>query len=163
MSRLRRLWNLHFFGCQLVISIMIGIIFLIWVFRYNGSVVVDSNLHGNRSAIYGVLASIFGSLLGFVITALSIIIGYSTSERFDFFRKSKHYHTLWDILINTIKVLSVSTLAMLIGLIFDRDNSPQYFIFCFSVSIALLSLFQIWNCMWVLEKVILIITVERQP
>jgi uncharacterized membrane protein YwzB len=163
MSQLRRFWNLHFLGCQLAISIVISIGFLIWVFWFNGSVAVGSILKGNRSAIYGTLAAIFGSLLGFVITALSIIVGYSTSERFDFLRKSKHYHTLWDILINTIRVLSVSTIVMVIGLIFDRDNSPQYLILCCGVFVAALSLFQLWNCLWVLERVIRIITVERQP
>ncbi len=163
MSQVRRFWNLHFLGCQLAISLVIGIAFLVWVFRFNGSVVVDGILHGNRSAIYGALSAIFGSLLGFVITALSIIVGYSTSERFDFLRKSKHYHTLWDILINTIRVLSVSTIVMVISLIFDRDSSPQYLIFCGSVFVATLSLFQLWNCLWVLERVIRIITVERQP
>lgn len=163
MSQLRRFWNLHFLGCQLVISIVISIAFLVWILRFNGAVAVGSILQGNRSAIYGALAAIFGSLLGFGITALSIIVGYSTSERFDFLRKSKHYHTLWDILISTIRVLSISTIVMLIGLIFDRDNSPQYLILCGSVFVAVLSLFQLWNCLWVLEQVIRIITVERQP
>ena len=154
MSRIRRLWDTHFLGLELVLSILGGILFTIWVFRFNGSVVVESILHGHRSAVYGALASICGSLLGFVITALSIIIGYSTNEKFEFLRKSKHYSTLWKVLLSTIRSLSASTIIMVISLVFDRDGSPQYLIFCVCVFFILLSLFRLWNCIWVLDNVI---------
>ena|SRR5437763_5703101 len=157
MSRIKQLWDTHFLGFGLILSILGGILFTIWVFRFSGSVVVESILHGNRSAVYGALASIYGSLLGFVITALSIIIGYSTNEKFEFLRKSKHYPTLWKVLISTIRALSAATIVMVISLVFDRDGSPQYLIFCVCVFTILLSLFRLWSCIWVLENVILII------
>jgi hypothetical protein len=144
---------------ELVLSILLSALFMIWVFWFGGSLAVDSILHENRSAVYGALASIFGSLLGFVITALSIIIGYSTNEKFEFLKKSKHYPTLWKILISTIKALSASTVMMVIGLIFDRDNSPQHLILCVCVFTTLLSLFRLRNCIWVLENVIQIIVI----
>lgn len=157
MSRISRFWGTHFLGLELILSLLVSGLFMIWIFRFGGSIVIDGILKENRSAVYGALAQIFGSLLGFVITALSIIIGYSTSEKFEFLRKSKHYHTLWDILLSTIKVLSVATIAMVAGLIFDRDSAPQHLILCFSVFITLLSLFRLRRCIWVLENVIMII------
>jgi hypothetical protein len=157
MSRIRRFWAAHFLGLEFVLSILAGILFMIWVFWFRGSVVVESILHGNRSAIYGALAQIFGSLLGFVITALSIIIGYSTNEKFEFLRKSKHYPTLWKVLISTIRALSAATVMMVISLVFDRDSSPQYLFLCICVFTTLLSLFRLRSCIWVLENVILII------
>jgi hypothetical protein len=157
MYSIRRLWNAHFLGFQLGLSILGGILFTTWIFWFGGSVVVDSILHENRSAVYGTLAQIFGSLLGFVITALSIIIGYSTNEKFEFLRKSKHYPTLWKVLISTIKALSAATVVMVVGLVFDRDSSPQPLILCFCVFTTLLSLFRLRSCLWVLENVILIV------
>ncbi len=157
MSRIRRFWNIHFLGLELAFSVLAFIVFTIWVFRLGGSAVVDSILNGNRSSVYGALASIFGSLLGFVITALSIIIGYSTNEKFEFLRKSDYYQKLWDILISTIKTLSIATLVMLVGLIFDRDSSPHQIILCICVFPTSLSLFRIKNCIWVLENVVGII------
>ena len=44
-------------------------------------VLIDTTLDGNRAAVYGALASIFGSLLGFVITAVWIVLGFSASEK----------------------------------------------------------------------------------
>src|SRR5712692_10055225 len=131
MSRLIRWWNLHFLLYEFVISLLAGSLLLVWVSKFGGSVVVNSILNGNRSVVYGALASIFGTLLGFVITALSIIIGYSANEKFEFLKKSNHYSTLWDVLIKTIRALSLATAAMIIGLVFDRDSSPNNIIFCF--------------------------------
>ena len=157
MSRLIRWWNLYFLFYEVVISLLAASLLLVWVTKLGGSVAVNSILNGNRSAIYGALASIFGTLLGFVITALSIIIGYSASEKFEFLKKQKHYSTLWDVLIKTIRALSWATVAMIIGLIFDRDSSPNNIIFCFCAYTALLSLLRLWSCIWVLENVIRII------
>lgn len=157
MSGIRRFYNLHFLGLELIISIFLSIFFAIWVTWFGGSTIVDKTLSGNRSAVYGALASILGSLLGFVITALSIIIGYATNEKLEFLRKSKHYTTLWNVLISTIKALSIATAMMIIGLVFDRDNSPQHFILFVSVFTLLLSLFRLKRCMWVLENVIFIV------
>lgn len=128
-----------------------------WVVWLGGSGVVDSILHESRSAVYGALASIFGALLGFVITALSIIIGYSGNERLEFLRKTPHYNTLWEVLLKTIKALSFATGAMIVGLVLDRDSSPNHLIFCICVFTILLSLLRLWRCIWVLENVIRII------
>jgi hypothetical protein len=156
MSHIKRFWDAHFLGFELVLSLLGGILFTIWVIWLGGSGVVDSILHDNRSAVYGALAQIFGSLLGFVIAALSIIIGYSTNEKFEFLRKSKHYPTLWKVLIRTIRALSLATLMMVAGLILDRDSAPQHLILCACVFATLLSLFRLRSCLWVLENVILI-------
>lgn len=157
MLRISRLWKVHFLGFHLSLSILASVTFTIWVYRLGGMVKVDTILNGNRSAMYGTLAQISGALLGFVITALSIIIGYSTSEKFDFIRQSRHYSTLWKVLLSTIKVLSFTTAWLIIGLVFDRDKSPVDAILCFSLFFLLLSGFRLSSCLWVFENVIAII------
>src|SRR6266702_6186164 len=146
MSRISRSWNLHFLRYEFILSLLAGIFFMGWVVWFGGSGVVDSILNGSRSAVYGALASIFGSLLGFVITALSIIIGYSANEKFEFLRKTNHYGTLWEVLFKTIKALSVATGAMIVGLVLDRDSSPNHLIFCVCAFTLLLSLLLLWRC-----------------
>lgn len=170
MSRISRFWNTHFLGVELCIAILVSCLFLSWIIFFNGSAIVDSVLNGNKGAIYGTLASVFGSLLGFVITALSIIIGYSTNEKFEFLKKSKHYITLWNVLIDTIKVLSLATVVMLLGLIFDRDTPPKFLIINANTSFILLSLIRflivfttflallrLTRCVWILENIVKII------
>ena len=157
MSRMKRFWGIHFLGIELVLSILGGIFFTVWVIWLGGSAIVNSILYQNRSTVYGAIASILGSLLGFVITALSIIIGYSTNEKFEFLKSTKHYFTLWKVLLDTIKALSIATAAMIVGLIFDRDTYPHDLILCFCVFTIFLSVFRLKRCVWVLENVIHII------
>ncbi len=76
-------------------AVMIGVTAAYWIHYRNGAVVSDRLLAQNRAAVYGTLASIFGSLLGFVITAASIVLGFSGSESLAVVRGSKHYPTLW--------------------------------------------------------------------
>ncbi len=112
----------------------------------------------NRTAVYETLATIAGSLLGFVITVLSIIIGYSTNVKFDFLKQTDHYKTLWAVLMKTIWALSLATGYMIIGLVFDHDNSTHDIILCISFFPIALAFFRLKTCMWVLEQVIQIVT-----
>jgi hypothetical protein len=156
-KKIKNYWDVHFLRLELLLSIAIGIGFGMWMYLFSGSQRVDTILSTNRGAVYGTLAAIFGALLGFVITTLSIIIGYLPNERFDFLRQSPHFPTLGKVLISTIRVLSVATIMMVVGLIFDRDSAPQHLILCLSVFIIILALFRLWRCIWVLENVIKII------
>ena len=158
MSRLIRFRELHFLGLGTIYSMLITGIFAVYLYRFGGTVAVDRILQDNRTAVYGTLAGISGSLLGFVITALSIIIGYSTNAKFDFLKKTAHYKTLWAVLMKTIWALSLATGYMIIGLVFDRDNSTHDIILCFSIYPLALVFFRLKRCIWVIEKVIEIIT-----
>lgn len=163
MSRLRKKWNLrakwekNFLRNEFILSVITTIIIAVWIYKGNGSVVVDGLLKGSRSSVYVALAAILGSLLGFVITALSIIIGYSANDKLEFLRKTAPYEQLWKVLLKTIRALSLATGAMIVGLVLDRDNAPNHIIFCICVYTIVLSLMRLWRCVWVLENVIGII------
>jgi hypothetical protein len=161
MAWLKRYWGIHFLGMELMLSILGGVVFGIWVKWFGGALTVDHLLTGNKSAVYGTLASISGALLGFAITVLAVIIGYSTNEKFQFLRKTNHYSTLWKVLLSTIKALSAATTVMILGLVLDRESSPHHLILSFSVLFTLLSLSRLARCIWVLENVVNIITLTN--
>jgi hypothetical protein len=161
MSRLNRYRKVHFLGFELFLSILLSFVFGVWVILFGGSVIVESILHGNRSAVYGTLAAICGSLLGFVITALAINIGYSSNEKFEFLRKSKHYPTMWRVMLSTVKALSIATVVMIIGLVLDCDSSPNNLVLCCCVFAILFALFRLKRCIWVLDNVIHIIIIDN--
>ena len=75
-----------------------------------------------------------------------------------YFKKTTHYKTLWAILMKTIWALSLATGYMIIGLVFDRDNSTHDIILCLGIYPLALAFFRLKRCIWVLEKVIEIIT-----
>jgi hypothetical protein len=155
---LRERWAKEFLRFEFLSSILMTILFFIWFEYFSGQVLVDQVLLGNRSAIYGALAAIFGALLGFVITAVSIVIGYSANDRLAIVRDSPEYPKLWKIFISAIRATALATMAALLGLIFDRDTSPSYWILFFNLFAFILILFRLGRCIWVLENIINLLT-----
>ncbi|WP_210160588.1 hypothetical protein [Methylocella silvestris] len=115
-------------------------------------------LKNNRAALFGTTASILGSLLGFVITATSIVLGFSTSDRLAVVRESVEYPTLWKTFSATIRALALGTIIALTCLLFDRDSAPVPWLTILLIFAVLLSLFRIGRTIWVLEQIIGLVT-----
>src|SRR2546428_8058057 len=64
-------------------------------------------LTGAEASIYGTLATIFGSLLGFILTSISIIISLGDSPRLAVIRQSGSNQQLWKIFTSATKWLAV--------------------------------------------------------
>lgn len=111
----------HFYVLEWFFVLLVGLGFSIWVYAGGGEDSVCDLLHGNRGAIYGAVASIAGAMLGFAITALSIVWPAMARPEFKLVRESEHYGTLWRIFWSAIRWLGAATLTSLIALVFDRD------------------------------------------
>lgn len=158
MRLLPLVWRRYFLQVELGLSVVLTLGFVLWVERYHGLHIVTQILGGNRAAVYGALASIFGALLGFVITTVSIVIGFSTNERLAVVRESRQYNTLWDVFKSTTRVLGFATAAALVGLLMDRDNNPMRLVLYLVVFTVILSILRIARCIWVLENIIALVT-----
>ena len=117
-------WKRNFLPIEWWLAVCVTCGFAIWIFLFQGVQELNPILASNRATLYGTLASISGSLLGFVLTASSIVLSLSNSPNLAVLRRSKHYPTLWRIFNATIKALALSTFITLLCLLFDRDNSP---------------------------------------
>jgi hypothetical protein len=154
MSMLPQWWRARFLLVELLVAVLLALGFMAWAEHSAGATLVDATLKGNRSAVYGALASIFGSLLGFAMTAVSIVLGFSASERLAVVRDSRHYPTLWRVFLSAIKALGVATIAALIGLVFDRDSAPCRWVLYGCVLTAILAFLRLARCIWVLENIV---------
>lgn len=143
-------WDEHFFVIDFLISLAVALGFFYWLEYHDGMQVVCPLLFENRAAIYGTLTSTFGSILGFVITSFSIIIGYLSSPRFDFFKRTRHVDTLSALWLQTISVLGLSTIFSLIGLVLDRDAHQVFLILYVLLFLTVFSAFRIYSCLKVL-------------
>lgn len=117
-------WHNRFRWVDPLIGLALSAGFAWWVYGGGGLEVVRDVLDGNRAAVYGTLASIFGSLLGFVIAAIAIVLGYADSGRLTFLRDSKTIGQLWRVFSSNIWWLAGATLTSFLALIFDRERSP---------------------------------------
>jgi hypothetical protein len=157
MRAIKRVVNNQFFVVSFFASLVISTAFGVWCEWMGGKPIVSELLKGNRSAIYGALATIFGSLLGFVITAVSIVLGFSTSDRLAFVRRSKHYPALWRSFTDAIRVLGVATLTTLAALIFDRDNYQSYNIVYIGFFFSTWAIVLLCRSIWALENVVTLV------
>lgn len=136
-------------------QVSITLILLIGIrVAHHNNVISLENLLKNLEPLHSSLASIYGSLLGFVITAAAIVISLLSSDRLSIVRQSPHFPKLWQIFFSAAKVLGIATIFSLICLINGADmwlgDSAVYFIF----GIGTLSVLRVISCLWVLENVV---------
>ena len=158
MTVMLQFWRRHFLWVEFALSVVIGLAAVYWIRYRNGAVICDRLLAQNRAAVYGTLASIFGSLLGFVITSASIVLGFSGSESLSVVRGSKHYPTLWRVFTASIRSLAFATVISVIALVIDRDGQPNRTILCFLLFAVVLAALRISRCVWVIEQIILLVS-----
>jgi hypothetical protein len=147
-------WRKHFLAAEFGVAIAVTGGIAIWVYKLGGSSDVTKLLDQNRATVYGALASIFGSLLGFVITTLSIIVVLASMERLVIVRESAHYRTLYRTFIAGIRAIGLATIVALVALVGDRDTAPVRSLFIAMVFAATLAVLRLARAIWILEKVI---------
>lgn len=155
-------WRRHFLAAELGVSVLAALLLFVWWKWGHGAPVLKTIVHGNRGTVYGTLATLFGSLLGFVITALSVVLGLVTSERLKILRDSKYYKQLWDVFTSAIRVLGLTTTGWIIALFFDRDTAERPLILVVSLALSLLGAFRLARCVWVLERLVEVLTASAE-
>jgi hypothetical protein len=155
-------WAQHFLLAEWVLSIIVSFGAIFWMERFNGLPVMNAVLHGSRGAIYGTLASIFGSLLGFIITAVSIALAFSASDKLTVLRGSKYYPQLWGVFLSATRCLATVTVAAMVALIGDRDMAPIRWLTYTVLVLTVLSVARVARCIWVLENIVKIVTKPPQ-
>lgn len=158
MKFLTQWWKTNFLPLEFWFAVLLSIIFVVWAEAFQGKVIIDNMLDNNRNDVYSALAAIFGSLLGFTITSVSIVLGYSTSERLSIVRESKHYSLMWKVFTSAIKALAAATIVSFLGLVIDRNSDPSYIILYLNVLTAILASFRLARCVWVLDNIIQLVT-----
>ena len=86
---------------------------------------VTEVLNGNRQAVYGRVAGISGTLMGFGIAVAAFIIpSVMSSERFRLLRVNENFDNLWRTYSQVVKSFGLLTVSSLVCLIVDTDSSP---------------------------------------
>lgn len=153
-------WRKNFLIAELGVAASTLLALLLWWHFGAGKDSLAEIVHGNRAPIYGTLASIFGSLLGFVITSLSVVLTFSTSERLSVLKQSKYYPQIWKVFTSAIRWLGASTVAWLIALFLDKESSPEPHCLLACIPVAVLAIFRLIRCGWVLERMVETLTAQ---
>ena len=158
MKRISEHWERCFLLAD-ALAVSISVIgFGIWFFFYGGEPKVGEFISGNRVNIYRTLATISGTLLGFLITGVSLAISNTTSDKFAILRESRHSSSLWKTFLQAIKFLGLLTVTAFLCLLFDRDKSPSTWLVIPLYLFVALSIVRLLRVIWILEKIVGIVT-----
>ena len=143
-------------------SLLVLICFSIWGGYFNGIDFVNRVLKNNRGPLYGALTGMFGTLLGFVLSAASIVLTLVDKARLARLQKSGHLRWIAQDFFATTWILGISTLAMLFVLIRDTEAQPWFVGTCVAVFFGLWSGLMLFRCIRLMEQVVLS-TMEPEP
>lgn len=107
------------------------------------------------------MASLEGTLLGFVLAALTIVLGYSQSPRFAVIRQSRHWSVLFGIYLSGVRWTALATVFSLTALILDKDRSPNMISAELSAVSLVFSAVFITQVLWATEGVVKVVISER--
>ncbi len=110
----------------------------------------------NNDKVYSDLFTSGLTLLGFLITGISIIIGFLMNDKLSKLRQTKHPKTIIKIYKSAIFWTFIFSLCSFIGM-FNTNAKVQEILLlaiCFSIFITIIRIFR---CIWILSKLIEIV------
>lgn len=154
MKKIINAYDKYFLFMEFLLSIVLSLVILWVINKYSLQDEVMNVLKGSRSALYGAIAGVAGSLLGFVITGLSILLVTGNSESMNALRSSKYYNQIFKVFLNTSKYLGLLVVLSLVSLIIDRDTAPLFELNMVVMWGVIIVTFRVLRCLWVLENII---------
>lgn len=134
--------------------LMSGVICLLLILLMNyiwSSQIISRWIFLNKGEIYPLVATIAGTLLGFVITGVSILIAFSEFEKLKLLKQTPHYKTIFTIYFSTMKFLATTTIVAVSGIVIDDQWAiPIFYLLLWSIIISSL---RIYRCFWILENI----------
>src|SRR5947207_3431345 len=125
MSRASDFYHRHFLWIELVLAAVATFAFWGGTRLVSSQDLVTNLLTGNRHALYGGIVTLTGSLLGFVIAAVPIILGFAQMPRLKVVRDSTQYPEVFRLFFQAIYWLSLAAIGALVSLLTDTDATPR--------------------------------------
>lgn len=154
MNKYKDKYEKQFMLYELIISIVLSIVIVKFIFPIIFPETVESWLVTNKNDVYSLLASVAGTLLGFIITGVSVILAFSESEKLRLLKKSRHYKTIFVVYFSTIKWLALTTAVSIIWIFTDLFMLYSFYLLIFAIIITSL---RMARCVWILEAIVEIV------
>ena len=160
---LPKFWKKDFLFWELILSVLIIGVFWLVMGKYELEPSLMELVKDNRSALYTLIASISGSLLGFTFTGIAILLALADNKKLGILTKSPYYSYIYKVYISTIKVLAIATILGLVSLVYDKDSNPHCIMLYLNLWITILICLRLFRCLWILENVIKVATQKKGP
>ncbi len=108
----------------------------------------------NSPALYGTLAGVAGTLVGFIITALSIVVVLGPQPQFHLLRAGGQMRTLVSVFSQAIMWLAATTLWSLLGLFVSVERPVGWVVAAVTLWLTVLTSLRVYRCVWALYHVV---------
>lgn len=129
-----------------------------WILWFGGAVPLSDLLSGNRATLYSTLAQICASLMGLIITAVSVILLYATNGRLSLVSSHGRFPELVRVFLQTIASLGVAALLSLVALVGDKEKSPAPLLFCLCLIALAWVAGNVVRCLLLFDRIVDLVT-----
>lgn len=153
-KNIRDRWENNFLRNEAATAAVMTGLFFTWINWGSGFELAVVWMKNSRLALYPAIVSAFGSLFGFVITAMSIILTWTSAEKFVELRRKPAYKQLWQVFSSTVRWLGWTTMIAVVALLVDQDGKDCPVIWYALLFAGLTVIARLSRCVWVLEGLI---------
>jgi hypothetical protein len=157
---MRRFFRQHFLTIELLLALGVGGALACWG-EADQWRALDPVMRRNGSAFYTATAAIIGSLLGFTISAITLLLAFSESPALALLASSKKYPELWKVFLSSIRWLGIGTAYSLATIMLDGEGPLRHWLFYGSVTVLLVCGARVARAIWVLENVTALVIGQR--
>ena len=111
-------------------------------------------MHADQTTIYSALSGLQGALLGFVLAALTIVLGYSQSDRFAVVREAGQLQSLFNVYLAGVRTSGIAVTLTVVGLLADTHAHSRSVITGVVLAICLLTVLRLVRVLWVTNLVV---------
>lgn len=151
MTRARKFYEKHFLPMEFILSIVVAVAFAAAFELHFGRDGLFASIDKNRANVYGAVASVCGSLLGFVISAVSVILVFG--QHLQFLKATGHYPTVFEVFFQTILWLAAATMWSFVGMVVDTAGSERIWVAYVMLWLSILVVLRVYRCVWLLKKI----------
>lgn len=148
-------WRTDFLKYDFIACAIVALAFVGWAEFLGGHARLIKWFAGNRAEFYGAVASISGSLTGFALAAISIVIAFLGSGRLGLIeREPVLVQQLIQVFFSAVKWLSATTLLALMGLLVANPEGMQRALLYLNAIVAAVGVCRTARSIWALELVV---------
>jgi hypothetical protein len=152
MSCVAQFYKKHFLAVEFFFAFLVSIAAIGLVQYFAPITQVHAALLSSKNDLFGAIAAIHGTLLGFTATALSIITAFPDSTKLQILKKSPHFKTIYTIYFHTIGHLALTTSLAVFGLLTTQGWAIiTFYLVLWSSTV---SAFRLGRCIWVLRALV---------
>jgi len=104
--------------------------------------------------IFGAMLGLHGTLLGFVLAALTIVLGYLNRKQFQSLRDSKQIPNLARIYMASIRVHGIGVVLALLGVVYQTGGRFQALLAWGTLLVAILAAVRLMRVLWATSLIV---------